>query len=148
MDNLIHLLKITLGTVFVFYGKAHACHWNVEGSLFISLHKLFGEIYQDTWESVDDIAEQIRQLDAYAPASLERFIELSRIKGINEVLTSHEMLLMLVKDTETLLAVLTESLHAAEAEDKQGLVNFLASRIEAHNKWRWQLRSSAKITIK
>lgn len=146
MDKLIHSMKVTLGTAFVFYSKAHACHWNVEGISFVSLHKLFGEIYQDTWESIDDIAEQIRQLDAYAPGSLERFIELSRLKGTNEVLQAHDMIIMLLKDTEVLITVLTEAFHAAEAENKQGLANFLAGRVEAHSKWRWQLRATAKKT--
>jgi starvation-inducible DNA-binding protein len=144
MDKLIQLMKISLGTVFTYYLKTHSAHWNVEGISFVSLHRLFGDVYQDAWTSVDDIAEQIRQLDAYAPGSLERFIELSRIKGTNEVLTAHDMLLMLMKDTEAVMAVLTETFHAAEAEDKQGLANFLAARIEAHSKYRWQLRATAK----
>ena len=144
MDKLIHLLKISLGSVFVYYLKSHSCHWNVESINFVSLHKLFGEVYQDAWESVDDFAEQIRQLDAYAPGSLERFLELSRIKGTNEVITAHDMLLMLMKDTETIMAILTETFQVATAENKQGLANFLAGRIEIHSKYRWQLRATAK----
>lgn len=144
MDKLISLMKVALGTAFTLYVKAHAAHWNVEGTNFVSLHQLFGEIYEDTWQSLDDIAEQIRQLDAYAPGSLERFVELSRINSINEVLPSSDMLVMLMKDTEILMATLTETLHAAETEDRQGLVNFLAERIEMHSKWRWQLRATAK----
>lgn len=144
MDKLIAAMKVALGTVFTLYLKVHAAHWNAEGITFFSMHRLFGDIYADIWHSLDEIAEQIRQLDAYAPASLERLIELSRITGTNEVLPTNEMLVMLVKDTETAMAVLTETLHIAEKEDRQGLVNFLAGRIEAHSKQRWMLRASAK----
>lgn len=144
MEKLIPTLKVVLGTVFALYMRAHACHWNVEGPFFESYHRLFADIYQDAWDSIDAIAEQIRQLDAYAPASLERMIELSRIKGSNDVLPASDMLQVSLKDHEILIAALTEALHLAETADKQGLVNFLAERIEAHSKMRWQLRASAK----
>ncbi len=144
MEKLISLMKVVLGSAFTLYVKTHAAHWNVEGPNFREYHLLFQTIYEDIWASVDDIAEQIRQLDAYSPGSLERFIELSRIKGSNEVLSAADMTIMLMKDNESFINILTEALHAAEAEDRQGLVNFLAGRIEMHSKWRWQLRATAK----
>lgn len=144
MDKLISLMKVVLGTAFTLYLKTHGCHWNVEGFAMPYLHQFFGMIYEDIWNSLDDHAEQIRQLDAYAPCSLERFVELSRIKSSNEVLPPSDMIVMLLKDNEVLIAVMTEALHAAEAEDRQGLINFLAERLEAHSKWRWQLRATAK----
>lgn len=144
MDKLISAMKVVLGTAFIFYLKLHAFHWNVEGQHFAEYHRLFGDMYDDVWHSVDDIAEQIRQLDAYAPGSVERLLELSRIKGTNEILSPTEMLMLLVKDSETILAVLTETLHLAEGQDRQGLVNFLAGRVETHSKFRWMLRATAK----
>lgn len=144
LDKLISAMKIVLGTTFTLYQKTHACHWNVEGPSFVSFHRLFGDIYDEIWHAVDDIAEQIRQLDAYAPASLERLVELSRIKGSNEVASATDMVVSLLKDNETMIAVLSETLHMAETEDRQGLVNFLAGRIEAHTKHRWMLRATAK----
>ena len=144
MDKLINSLKVTLGTAFNLYLRAHACHWNVEGIHFPELHHLFEQIYQDLWNSVDDIAEQIRQLDAYAPSSMERMIELSRVKSNNEVMAAHDMLIMLLQDMETLMATLTEAFHLASNENKQGLANFLAERVESFSKWRWMLRATAK----
>jgi starvation-inducible DNA-binding protein len=144
MEKLIAALKIVLGTSFNLYLKTHAAHWNVEGISFPALHTMFGEMYLEVWRAIDGLAEQVRQLDAYAPASMERLLELSRIKSSNDMLLPADMLAMLVKDHETLLVALTETLHLAEQADKQGLVNFLAARIEAHSKHRWQLRATAK----
>lgn len=144
MDKLIAAMKIVLGTSFTIYLKMHAAHWNVEGPHFSAYHAMFAAMYEEVWQAIDPIAEQIRQLDAYAPASLERLAELSRVKSSNEIMPPHDTLLMLMKDNETLITTLTETLHLAEAADKQGLVNFLASRIEAHSKHRWQLRATAK----
>jgi starvation-inducible DNA-binding protein len=144
MDQLILLLKQVLATTFSSYLKAQFFHWNVEGEHFVSLHQLFGAIYEDTWKSIDDIAEQIRQLDAYTPGALDRFIELSQIETTNDVARPREMLIALMNDQETLMRVMTEALHAAAAEDRQGLMNFLAGRLEVHSKYRWQLRATAK----
>lgn len=144
MDKLINIMKITLGTAFASYLKAHVCHWNVEGPNFREYHLLFGDIYQDIWQSLDDLAEKTRQLDAYAPGSLERFIELSRIPTSNEVLPAPDMIAMLMKDQEIMIATLTEACQIATALEKHGLANYLASRLEAHSKWRWQLRATAK----
>lgn len=144
MDKLISAMKIVLGTAFSLYLRLHAAHWNVEGPLFAEMHALFEMMYEENWKAIDAIAEQIRQLDAYAPASFERMIELSRIQTTNEVFPPHEMLVSLLRDTETMIATLTEAFHVAEQADKQGLANFLAGRLEAHSKFRWQLRASAK----
>lgn len=144
MNELVDAMKVVLGTAFAFYVRAHTSHWNVEGPTFVSLHKLFEEIYTDTWESVDSIAEQIRQLDAYTPCAMQRFISLSKINSDNNVLPAHDMIIALMTDSETLIEVLTTALHIAENNDKQGLVNFLGERIEMHTKWRWQLRATAK----
>lgn len=144
MEKLVSAMKVVLGTTFNLYLKSHAAHWNVEGPFFSQYHEMFRQMYTETWQAIDDIAEQIRQLDAYAPASLERLLELSRIRSTNEVMAPIDMVNMLVKDTETAITVITETLHLAEAVDKQGLVNFLAGRIEAHSKMRWQLRATGK----
>jgi len=143
MDDLIESLKILLGTGFALYLKTHAAHWNVVGGFFPSYHVFLEDMYKNIWKSLDDIAEQIRQLDAFAPGTLERMIKLSRISGDNTPLPAREMMAGLYKDQETFIAMLTEVLHKADEADKQGLVNFLAGRIEVHSKMRWQLRATA-----
>jgi len=144
MDELIESLKIVLGSGFVLYLKIHACHWNVEGEHFPAYHAFFQDMYKEIWKSLDDIAEQIRQLDAYAPATLERMSQLSQISGDNTVLSAREMMIGLFKDQEIFIGLLTNAFHKASAIDKQGTVNFLADRIETHSKYRWQIRATAK----
>ena len=144
MSNLIPMMKTVIGSVFGLYFKTHVCHWNLEGIAFPYLHAFFGEMYTEIWSSVDDIAEQIRQLDAYTPVSMQRLMELSKIESLTEPLPARDMVLAVLADQITIIDLLTQALHEAEAEDKQGLVNFLAGRIEVHSKQRWQLRATAK----
>ena len=144
MNALIIAMKAVLGTAFTLYLKVHVAHWNVEGEQFPALHAFFGAMYDENWHAIDDIAEQLRQLDAYTPTSLERLAELSKVQSFTDHLPARDMLLTLMLDQEIMLGVLSEALHAAEAVDKQALVNFLAGRMEAHSKQRWQLRATAK----
>ena len=67
MDELRAQLKETLATVFSFYLKAHNFHWNVEGPFFYEYHKMFGDIYEDVYSSIDGIAENLRKIGTYAP---------------------------------------------------------------------------------
>ena len=54
----------SLANSYLLYLKAHNFHWNVEGSRFRSLHKMFKEHDRDLWNAMDDIAERIRALGA------------------------------------------------------------------------------------
>ena len=42
-------------------------HWNVEGPMFYSLHKLTEDHYRELFESIDSLAERIRALGLPAP---------------------------------------------------------------------------------
>ena len=144
MDNLRKTLKISFASAFSFYLKAANFHWNVEGPDFYQYHKLFEDIYTDTYNSIDPLAEHCRTIGTYAPASLSRITELSAINDVTEVLTASSMIEMLLLDNDNLITCLNESFKEAQTHNMQGLMNFLADRIDQHQKWSWFLRSSKK----
>lgn len=49
---------------------AKQAHWNVKGVNFIALHKLFDEVYAESQEWVDEIAERITALGGLADGSV------------------------------------------------------------------------------
>jgi starvation-inducible DNA-binding protein len=53
--------------------QTHLYHWNVRGPLFADLHKLMEEQYAALFESVDEVAERIRQLGFRAPMAIRNF---------------------------------------------------------------------------
>jgi starvation-inducible DNA-binding protein len=135
-------LKTLLATQYAFVIKAQFFHWNVEGPDFAQLHKFFGKIYEEVYEnSIDQTAEFIRILDDYTPGSLERFSELSQISGQLRVPRARLMIQELLDDSEILIGLLNKTFDSAEQEDQQGIMDFLASRIDAMGKHRWMLRS-------
>ena len=144
MDNLIQEMKVTLASTFVFYLKAHGFHWNVEGPNFPQYHEFLGDLWEESFGAVDPIAEHLRTLDAYAPASLSRYTELSVVKEEVNIPSAMAMMTKLTSDNATLIEQLTKTQSLAESNKKMGLANFLQDRIGAHEKHGWMLRSIIK----
>lgn len=142
--TLIDSIKMVLANNFALYLKAHYFHWNVEGPDFAQFHEFFGDIYTEIYSSIDHFAEEIRALDAYAPGSFERYIELSQIKGEERLLTSLEMLRQLQVDNQTMIASLEAAYKLADIANELGLSNFIQDRIDQHKKHAWMIRSFLK----
>lgn len=144
MNELVQQMKVVLASTFSMYLKTHTFHWNVEGPHFNDYHKMLGETYQELWNAVDVIAEQIRALDAYAPGSLSRFSQLSKVDDQINVPTAKSMMKELLGDNEILIGELNKTFRLAESANKQGLADFLAGRLDAHAKLGWFLKAITK----
>ena len=144
MDQLTQAAKVAFASEFSFYLKAHNFHWNVEGSDFLEYHQLFGKIYAEVYDSIDDFAEKIRSLGTYVPASYSRFNMLTKIEDETNVLPKDAMVKELMLDNEKMLKILKYTYDAAEAAGEHGFSNFLAERMDAHRKHGWMLRASTK----
>jgi starvation-inducible DNA-binding protein len=138
-------LKTLLATNFAYYLKAQGFHWNVEGPDFSELHDFFQEIYEDAYSAIDPAAEYIRYLGEYSPASLERFSELTEISGQTKIPRARLMLEELKVNNDQMLDLLNRCFAEANDANEQGIANFIAERLSAHGKYRWQLTSYLKV---
>jgi starvation-inducible DNA-binding protein len=138
-------LKTLLATEYAFSIKAQLFHWNVEGPDFAQLHEFFGSLYEEVYNnSIDKTAEYIRAMDDYTPGSFERFSELSIIQGQTKIPRARLMIEELLANNGQLLELLNKNFAIAEQENQQGIANFIAERIDAHQKHGWMLRSFLK----
>lgn len=142
--SLVEELQGLLGDVAVFYFRAHGYHWNVEGTDFHEYHALFETIYEDVYSSIDPIAENLRKLDQYAPFKLSSLESLSSLEDTRVPTDPRSMATDLLSANDVLITKLKSTFHAANDADEQGIANFIAERIDMHQKWRWQLKASVK----
>jgi len=145
MNELIIMLKALLADTVALKFKAHGYHWNVEGHDFPQAHAFFETIYNDYEEAIDGFAENIRRLDTYAPFTLSRFIELS--KNVADTGVSSDFVVMaadLLVSNDEVLKKLKDAFDQADSDRQQGIANFLAERIDQHQKWHWQLKAVTK----
>jgi starvation-inducible DNA-binding protein len=143
-EQLIKAAKIGFASEYTFYLKAHFFHWNVEGVHFQELHSLFGTIYEEVYGSIDDFAEKIRSMGAYAPGSNSRFSVLSQIEDETQVPPVSAMVQELLTDSDKTVKVFKMVYDLAEREGEHGLSNFLAERMDAHRNHSWMLRASSR----
>lgn len=139
-------LKTLLATAYALSIKAQNFHWNVEGPDFPQYHSFFGDYYSEVYDNtIDKLAEIIRQLDSYTPGSILRYAELSQIQDQTKIPRAALMMQELYEDNAVILALYKQAFHVANDADEQGVANFIAERIDAHAKHQWQLRSILKV---
>jgi starvation-inducible DNA-binding protein len=148
-ENLAKVAEVLIATLadeFVLYTKTRKAHWNVEGADFYNKHLFFEAQYEQLDEIVDEIAERIRILGHYAPATLREYLALthlseSHLEG-NDSLTYIKELL---SDHESIIIHLRENIEnfAVEFHDS-GTSDYITGLLETHEKMAWMLRSHLK----
>jgi starvation-inducible DNA-binding protein len=135
-------LSALLADSYTLLLKTQNFHWNVRGSNFQELHSLFETQYHDLVEAVDLIAERIRALGYYAPATFAQFNQLKTIsEDAGEGLPSPTMIAQLIEGHEAIssgarkLSLLTNQHH------DEATLEILTERMKAHEKAAWMLRS-------
>lgn len=137
-SKLAKLLADVVTAKFIFQGY----HWNVLGPDFGEYHEFFGELYEDLESSIDPLAENILKSGFPAPYLLKDFLELSTIQEERLDGTSPKFLLdSALRVTCDLLDCYLDAYTIADSCNEQGVADFLAGRIDAHKKWKWQIKA-------
>lgn len=142
-EELVTALKQTLAEAYVLYHTIHGFHWNLKGSDFYEYHKFFDELVDDIYEHIDPIAENIVKLGSDAPFVMSELVKLSRISEVG--LFSRDPLELAKKFKEInqeYLINLKSTFIIADKGNEQGIANFIAERIDQHQKWDWFLKAS------
>jgi len=130
-----------LANSYTLYLKTHNYHWNVTGPMFTTLHTMFETQYMELALAVDEIAERIRALDAFAPASYAEFSKLSSVKEETGHPRAQDMIKNLVADQEMVSSVARDLFAAADSANDQASADLATRRMNIHEKHAWMLRS-------
>jgi starvation-inducible DNA-binding protein len=79
-EGLIALLNQQLADTFDLYSQTKQAHWNVKGSEFYQLHKLYDELAEQLLEFVDIIAERATALGGVAMGTARMAASNSRLE--------------------------------------------------------------------
>ena len=132
-----------MADTYTLYLKTHGYHWNVEGPHFQQLHMQFMEQYTEMWTAVDDLAERIRALGHYAPASYTAMSKLSSIAEEDAEPSWEDMVKNLAKGHEQVAKTAREVLRVAEEVNDDATADVVAPRVTLHEKTAWMLRATA-----
>jgi starvation-inducible DNA-binding protein len=140
-NGLVNALKEAMANAVVLNFSAQRAHWNVTGPDFFQYHALFAEIYEDIYGSIDPLAENIRKMRSFPP-SLGEMISLASISDDTKVTGARELASDLMLKNSGMIQLLKDVFTVADDANEQGIADFIAGRIDMHEKWDWQLRSS------
>lgn len=101
-------LNTLLANYQIFYANSRAIHWNIKGEKFFELHQKFEELYMDSFQKIDEIAERILTLghsplhtytDYLATAQIEEAAHISDARGtVQVVLDGYKKLLEIERE--------------------------------------------------
>ncbi|WP_427450567.1 Dps family protein [Litorimonas sp. WD9-15] len=136
-------LSKLLASTYTLYLKTHGYHWNVEGPHFQQLHIQFMEQYTEMWTAVDELAERIRALGHYAPASYAEMSKLSAVTEETQRPDWQQMVTTLAAGHEQVAKIARDVLRTAEEANDDATADVVAPRITLHEKTAWMLRATA-----
>ena len=72
------LLNALLADEFVVYIKTWQYHWNVRGQDFFAQHKFLEDLYKQSEEIIDEVAERARALGEPALGRMEDYLHVTQ----------------------------------------------------------------------
>lgn len=148
MQTLVDGYKVLIASNFSLYMKTHQAHFNITGMFFPMFHSFFKDQYEELWAAHDEIGENMRKLDAFAPQSFGLYSKYTMIDDCDVVLDASGYLSRLLQDHERMISLLNKIFKLAEAENRQDHMNFIAERLDAHAKMRWMIKSTLESVTK
>ena len=146
LEAVTEILSKALADEFLLYTKTRNAHWNVEGPDFHSMHKFFEDQYNQLDETMDDVAERIRALGHYAPATLASFLSLTHLsENSRSKNDSQGFIKELLADHEGIIITLRENINKIGNDyHDMGTSDFVTGLMEIHEKMAWMLRAHLK----
>ena len=117
-------------------------HWNVEGPIFYSLHKLTETQYEEIEKSVDEIAERIRALGLPAPESLRELDDRSVVTDLPADAELKVRVERTISDYEEAGQRLKEIVDLAERNDDIKTADLLTDQLGKYEEFAWMLRAT------
>jgi len=135
-------LNNLLANYHIHYQKLRGCHWNVKGKSFFSLHAKFEELYTQSLEQIDELAERILSLGKPPVSTFAEYIRQSSLQEVNTIgMKETDMVRSLVQDMMLLIEMEREILKSTEEAEDEGTNDMINRFMQFKEKNIWMLRA-------
>jgi len=148
MEKLFKLLSDAQASLFVLFHKTWAYHWNVVGEDYPQLHTLFGGQYEAMFEEIDRLSEHMRYLNVKPLSSLNRVLEVSKIKEASSSANAESMISDLLQSNIDFCDMMSKISEESEKQKQYATANLVQDLMESHGKFVWMLRSFSDTSSK
>lgn len=122
--------------------ETQGVHWNVQGPLFYSVHKLTEDQYREMFEAVDEMAERSRALGFPAPQNWAAMDHLASLGDNQSGADLQQQIEHLITCNEQLATEMRQMVRKAEEINDVKTADLLTERIGVHEDNAWMLRAT------
>ena len=140
-EGLVQSLNILLANYQMYYQNVRGLHWNIKGKNFFDLHVKFEEIYTDSQEKVDMIAERILTLGGTPLHTFEDYIKLTNVPVGKDVSEDTSAIELVVKSLSELLKIERQLLEESDSADDEGTNAMMSDFIAEQEKLIWMMNA-------
>ncbi|AKU68382.1 Dps family protein [Prevotella fusca] len=139
VQNVVNELSVLLADLQVYYSNLRGFHWNVKGHGFFIMHRKYEELYNDTAEKVDEVAERILQLGSTPESRYSAYLQTAELKEVGVVSCSNEALDILLTTYKTLIARERRIIELASDAKDDTTVSLMSDFLKEQEKTVWML---------
>ncbi|MBP1593581.1 MAG: DNA-binding ferritin-like protein (oxidative damage protectant) [Bacteroidetes bacterium] len=139
VNNVVTSLQQLLADFQVYYTNLRGFHWNIKGHDFFVLHSKFEEMYNDTAEKADELAERILTLGGVPANKFSDYLKVAKIKEVDNVSNGNESLNNVL---ETIIYFIGEERNLLKAASEAGdevTVALMSDYLKEQEKLVWML---------
>ena len=134
-------LNDLLANFQVYYQNLRGLHWNIKGKSFFELHIKFEELYTDSQEKIDMIAERILTLEGTPLHTFEDYTELAKVPVGRNVSNDTASVQLIVTSLTTLIEIERAILSESDEADDEGTNSMMSDFIAEQEKTVWMLNA-------
>ncbi len=143
-EALAEKLNVLLANYQIFYANSRALHWNIKGEKFFELHQKFEELYLDSFEKVDEIAERILTLGHTPLHTFTDYLKQGSIKEASHISEARASVQAVLDGYKTLLELEREILDISDEADDEGTNALMSDYIREQEKSVWMYSAFLK----
>ena len=137
VSGIIDSLQQLLADYQIYYANLRGFHWNIKGHDFFVLHSKFEEMYDDTAEKIDAIAERILQLGGTPANKYSDYLKTAQVKEIDNVCNGEKALQNVLETIAHFVGEERKLIAAASEVNDEVTVSILTGYLEEQEKLIW-----------
>lgn len=139
--NLVEELNTLLANFQTYYQSLRGLHWNIKGKNFFELHLKFEELYTDSQEKVDLVAERILTLQGTPLHTFLDYTELAKVPVAHNISNDVEAVGLVVTSISELLKIERTILNISDEASDEGTNSMMSDFISEQEKTLWMMNA-------
>ncbi len=130
-------LNELLANLQLYYQNLRGLHWNIQGENFFELHVKFEELYNDSQEKIDMVAERILTLGHTPLHTFEDYLKLAKVPIGKNISSDRASLELIVNSLSILLEKERVILNLSDEAEDEGTNSMMSDFIAEQEKLVW-----------